>query len=69
MFRLLIGRIDRFLCQRRYRRGCGSVCGATNDTTFEQTIGLDLLVHMARLWRSLSRQHSEGRFRIEESPA
>jgi len=35
----------------------------------EQTIGLDLLVHMARLWRSLSRQHSEGRFRIEESPA
>ncbi len=33
---------------------------ATNDTTFEQTIGLDLLVHTARLWRSLGHQDSEG---------
>ena len=38
---------------------------ATNDTAFEQTIGLDLLVHTARLWRSLGHQDSEGRFRID----
>src|SRR5829696_147369 len=38
---------------------------ATDDTAFEQTIGLDLLVHTARLWRSLGHQDSEGRFRID----
>jgi alpha,alpha-trehalose phosphorylase len=38
---------------------------ATDDTTFEQTIGLDLLVHTARLWRSLGHQDSNGRFRID----
>ena len=38
---------------------------ATDDTAFEQTIGLDLLVHTARLWRSLGHQDSNGRFRID----
>jgi len=43
---------------RRYVR-------ATDDTAFEQTIGLDLLVHTARLWRSLGHHDSHGRFRID----
>jgi alpha,alpha-trehalose phosphorylase len=43
---------------RRYIR-------ATDDTAFEQTIGLDLLVHTARLWRSLGHHDSNGRFRID----
>jgi alpha,alpha-trehalose phosphorylase len=38
---------------------------ATDDTAFEQTTGLDLLVHTARLWRSLGHPDSEGRFRID----
>src|SRR4029450_11644990 len=38
---------------------------ATDDTAFEQTIGLDLLVHTARLWRSLGHHDSNGRFRID----
>src|SRR5215218_3394216 len=43
---------------RRYVR-------ATDDTTFEQTIGLDVLVHTARLWRSLGHHDGNGRFRID----
>jgi alpha,alpha-trehalose phosphorylase len=43
---------------RRYVR-------ATDDSAFEQTVGLDLLVQTARLWRSLGHQDSEGRFRID----
>jgi alpha,alpha-trehalose phosphorylase len=38
---------------------------ATDDTAFEQTTGLDLLVHTARLWRSLGHHDSTGRFRID----
>jgi alpha,alpha-trehalose phosphorylase len=38
---------------------------ATDDTAFERTIGLDLLVHTARLWRSLGHYGSDGRFRID----
>ena len=38
---------------------------ATDDTAFERTIGLDLLVHTARLWRSLGHYDSDGRFRID----
>jgi alpha,alpha-trehalose phosphorylase len=38
---------------------------ATDDTAFEQTTGLDLLVHTARLWRSLGHHDSNGRFRID----
>jgi alpha,alpha-trehalose phosphorylase len=35
------------------------------DDPFERTVGLDLLVHTARLWRSLGHHDSAGRFRIE----
>jgi len=38
---------------------------ATDDTAFEQTTGLELLVQTARLWRSLGHQDSDGRFRID----
>jgi alpha,alpha-trehalose phosphorylase len=38
---------------------------ATDDTTFEQTTGLDLLVPTARLWRSLGHHDGNGRFRID----
>jgi alpha,alpha-trehalose phosphorylase len=38
---------------------------ATDDSAFERTIGLDLLVHTARLWRSLGHYDSDGRFRID----
>ncbi|PXW97395.1 glycoside hydrolase family 65 protein [Mycolicibacterium moriokaense] len=38
---------------------------ATGDDEFEQTVGLDLLVHTARLWRSLGHHDGAGRFRIE----
>jgi len=38
---------------------------ASDDTAFEQTTGLDLLVHTARLWRSLGHHDSTGRFRID----
>jgi alpha,alpha-trehalose phosphorylase len=38
---------------------------ATGDDEFEQTVGLDLLVHTARLWRSLGHHDGAGRFRID----
>ncbi|MBT8159546.1 MULTISPECIES: glycoside hydrolase family 65 protein [Arthrobacter] len=38
---------------------------ATADVAFEQTIGLELLVHTARLWRSLGHHDGLGRFRID----
>lgn len=38
---------------------------ATNDTEFERTLGFDLLVETARLWRSLGHHDAEGRFRID----
>lgn len=37
----------------------------TGDEKFERTTGLDLLVHTARLWRSLGHHDSAGRFRID----
>jgi alpha,alpha-trehalose phosphorylase len=38
---------------------------ATDDRTFEQTIGLELLVETARLWSALGHYDAEGRFRID----
>jgi alpha,alpha-trehalose phosphorylase len=38
---------------------------ATGDEEFERTVGLDLLVETARLWRSLGHHDNEGRFRID----
>ncbi|MDG3010927.1 glycoside hydrolase family 65 protein [Rhodococcus sp. D2-41] len=38
---------------------------ATGDTDFEQSVGLELLVETARLWRSLGHHDAEGRFRID----
>ena len=38
---------------------------ATGDEEFERTIGLDLLVHTARLWRSLGHHDTEGNFHID----
>ena len=38
---------------------------ATGDDDFEQTIGLDLLIQTARLWRSLGHHDARGRFRID----
>ena len=38
---------------------------ATEDTKFEQEVGLELLVETARLWRSLGQHDAAGRFRIE----
>ena len=38
---------------------------ATGDVEFERGPGLDLLVHTARLWRSLGHHDAEGRFRID----
>jgi alpha,alpha-trehalose phosphorylase len=38
---------------------------ATGDEAFEATVGLDLLVHTARLWRSLGHHDDAGRFRID----
>lgn len=38
---------------------------ATSDVEFERTIGLDLLVHTARLWRSLGHVDLLGRFCID----
>ena len=38
---------------------------ATEDTEFEQEIGLELLVETARLWRSLGQHDATGRFRID----
>lgn len=37
----------------------------TGDEAFESTVGLDLLVETARLWRSLGHHDREGRFRID----
>ncbi|MFC5640828.1 MULTISPECIES: glycoside hydrolase family 65 protein [Kitasatospora] len=38
---------------------------STNDLEFERTIGLELLVETARMWRSLGHHDAVGRFRIE----
>jgi len=38
---------------------------ATGDEGFERTIGLELLVETARLWRSLGHHDVHGRFRID----
>jgi alpha,alpha-trehalose phosphorylase len=38
---------------------------ATGDTGFERDAGLDLLVHTARLWRSLGHFDLQGQFRID----
>jgi alpha,alpha-trehalose phosphorylase len=38
---------------------------ATEDAEFEKTVGLELLVETARLWRSLGQHDASGRFRIE----
>jgi alpha,alpha-trehalose phosphorylase len=38
---------------------------ATGDEAFAQTVGLDLLVATARLWRSLGHHDSAGGFRID----
>jgi alpha,alpha-trehalose phosphorylase len=38
---------------------------ATGDEEFARTVGLDLLVATARLWRSLGHHDSAGRFRID----
>jgi alpha,alpha-trehalose phosphorylase len=37
----------------------------THDTDFDQTTGTDLLVHTARLWRSLGHHDGDGRFHID----
>ncbi len=37
---------------------------ATGDTDFDRSTGTDLLVHTARLWRSLGHHDSEGRFHL-----
>jgi alpha,alpha-trehalose phosphorylase len=37
----------------------------TGDEEFERTVGMDLLVQTARLWRSLGHHDSAGRFRID----
>jgi alpha,alpha-trehalose phosphorylase len=38
---------------------------ATGDHDFERTIGVELLVQTARLWRSLGHHDGAGRFRID----
>ena len=38
---------------------------ATGDEEFAQGTGMDLLVHTARLWRSLGHYDAEGRFHID----
>jgi alpha,alpha-trehalose phosphorylase len=38
---------------------------ATGDDSFERSVGLELLVETARLWRSLGHHDPEGRFRID----
>jgi alpha,alpha-trehalose phosphorylase len=37
----------------------------TGDETFARTVGLELLVHTARLWRSLGHHDGAGKFRID----
>jgi alpha,alpha-trehalose phosphorylase len=39
--------------------------GATHDEEFERTVGIELLVETARLWRSLGHHDAAGRFRID----
>ncbi len=39
--------------------------GATGDAAFEGTVGVELLVQTARLWRSLGHHDGRGRFRID----
>jgi alpha,alpha-trehalose phosphorylase len=38
---------------------------ATGDAEFERDAGMDLLVHTARLWRSLGHHDAQGRFHID----
>jgi len=38
---------------------------ATGDTDFEHDVALELLVHTARLWRSLGQHNLQGDFRID----
>lgn len=38
---------------------------ATGDTAFEATVGIELLVETARLWRSLGHFDARGQFRID----
>jgi alpha,alpha-trehalose phosphorylase len=38
---------------------------ATGDEEFTRDTGMDLLVHTARLWRSLGHHDADGRFRID----
>jgi alpha,alpha-trehalose phosphorylase len=38
---------------------------ATGDTTFEEGVGLDLLVATARLWRSIGHHDAQGGFRVD----
>ena len=38
---------------------------ATADERFEREVGLEVLVHTARLWRSLGNHDRDGRFRID----
>ncbi len=38
---------------------------ATEDIDFERDVALELLVHTARLWRSLGNHDAEGRFHID----
>jgi alpha,alpha-trehalose phosphorylase len=38
---------------------------ATDDDAFERSVGLELLVETARLWRSLGHHDAQGRFRID----
>ncbi|MDQ6783438.1 MAG: family 65 glycosyl hydrolase, partial [Actinomycetota bacterium] len=38
---------------------------ATGDNSFERSLGLELLVETARLWRSLGHHDPQGRFRID----
>jgi len=38
---------------------------ATGDEAFEREVGLEILVHTARLWRSLGHYDLQGRFRID----
>jgi alpha,alpha-trehalose phosphorylase len=38
---------------------------ATDDVAFEREVGAELLIHTARLWRSLGHHDPDGRFRID----
>jgi alpha,alpha-trehalose phosphorylase len=40
-------------------------CASTEDDAFERTVGLELLVETARLWRSLGHHDGRGGFRID----